>query len=336
VLLTLSPGTALRSRFFLALGAALLLATPLAAHLTRYDIRVELTPPQTAGVVVELHQDALAPQLVIENRSGKLLEILDAEGRAFLRIGAREAEADVATAAFHHSRISGGAAPPAGTLSKTPRWRTVNREPSYGWFDPRIAIEQLEIPYAIKVTGQSTGQALPFAEWQIPARLGGEPMTLHGRFVHTPPPRGTVQTRLLIPAELTPGVHVELATGETPAILLRNSGTQPVSVLDSRGKPFLRITADGTYARPDSPDWPAANTGRTVSGSGWQRVSASRTLVWLEPRARYAGPPPANSSNSRLGDWSVPILVGKQRLELRGTHEWIPAPENPGPAAANK
>lgn len=312
----------------------MLLSSTAAAHVTRYDVRVELTPPQLSGIVVELHQDALAPQLVVANHSGKLLEILDAEGRAFLRIDGRQAQADVAAAAFHLSRISGGAAPPPGTIAVTPRWRVVNREPSYGWFDPRIAVAHLEIPFAVQVTGQSTGQAVPFGQWSIPARLGGEPVTLSGVFVHLPPSRGAVQTVLLSPGQIAPGVSVQLATGAMPAILLKNSGRDIVSVLDSRGQPFLRIAADGTYARLDSPDWSAANTGPAVTGTGWRRISKSRTHVWREPRARYAGAPPKNGGSSRLGVWSVPILVGQQRIELRGAHDWITAPVQTGRAPA--
>ena len=60
------------------------------AHGMRQDVRIDLTPPAIEGLVVELHQDYFSPQLAVANRTGQPLEILDDEGRAFLRIGERQ------------------------------------------------------------------------------------------------------------------------------------------------------------------------------------------------------------------------------------------------------
>ena len=281
-----------------------------------------MQPVQIPGVVVQLHQDSLlAPQLVVTNRSGKLLEVLDDDGRAFLRFGKDKVEGDGAATEFHRARISGGASAPKGTLSRMPRWHALNREPSYGWFDSRIATGPIEIPYAVLALGRE----MPFGEWEIPLRLDGEKQRLRGHFVYTPPPRGAIRSRLSGPSTLAPGIEVQLAPGSVPALMLSNRSAQTVTVLDRRGQPLLRLAPTGTTANLDSPDWPLAGAGQAVSGRGWQSVSKSRSHVWLEARARYTGPRPEATQVQRLNDWSVPLLIGERRIELRGYNEWLPA-----------
>lgn len=315
-------GTASRSRF---LCAALCLYSGLASGHARFDIRVDLKAPELPGVVVELHQDMLAPQLVVENRSGKVLEILDAQQRPFLRIGPTESTADVAALAFHLSRISGGAVPPPGTLAETARWRTVNRAPSYGWFDPRIAVAALEIPAGIVAAGREHGQALPFGEWQIPVRLGEQRAAIAGFFVHTPVPKGGVRTVLLPVPGLGQDIQVQLAPGRIPALQIINRGKETVSVLDAEARPFLRIGPQGTWGNLDSPALRQAASGPLPKGAGWQRISAAANYVWLESRAAYSGRLPMEGAARRVGEWQVPLRIGQREVLLRGTHEWLPA-----------
>lgn len=280
--------------------------------------------PKLEGVIVELHQDApFAPQLVMANHSGKLLEILDDDGRAFLRISPRGAEGDLAAEAFHRSRISGGDAVAKDKLSGKPRWRQLSAEPSYGWFDPRIATGPIEIPAGVR----NAGGEMPFGEWSIPLRLGGENKALAGYFVYLPPAQGRVVSVLVSPMQLAPGISVQLAPGSVPAIMLTNKTAQEVSVLDSTGQPFLRIGPKGTLARLDSPDWRAANADAPREGRGWQTVSKARNYVWLEPRARYSDPAPAQTQPARLGEWTVPLVVAGAPLALRGAWDWQPAPK---------
>lgn len=297
-----------------------LLTAPAAAHNARYDLRVEMQAPQIPGVLIELHQDSLlAPQLAIANRSGRPLEILDDDGRAFLRIGPSDAQADVAAAAFHASRISGGATPPPRTLSDTPRWRRVSRTAEYGWFDPRIATGPVEIPRAI----YGMGREMPFGEWNIPLRLGNETLTLRGYFVYTPPAAGVVRSVLTATLPEASGIRVQLTPGATPALMLENKGKQVVSVLDSTGNAFLRISAAGVEARLDSPAWRASRADGQTEGQGWQRISSAPLHIWFDPRARYAGPPVSGSAR-RFGEWRIPLMIGSQPAELCGVYEWLP------------
>lgn len=306
----------LRVALFLCLGNGLA-----QAHGVRNDIRVDLAPVKVDGLVVELHQDFFSPQLVVSNRSGQLLEILDDEGRSFIRIGAGQAEGDLAAKAYHLSRIAGGGDAHANTLSVTPRWRTIAREPAYGWFDGRIATALLDIPYAVK----QLGSEMPFSQWRIPARLGGKPFELRGVFTYTPPPAGVAMAVMQSPMQLAPGVVVQMVPGPTPAFFLRNSGSQTVAVLDAGGKPFLKIGKQGVWADVGSPSWRAASPNGVAAGaSGWQQQSRANSITWLEPRAAWAGRLPSPlPANAELNAWRVPLLVGETRFELKGINRWL-------------
>lgn len=304
----------------LAASFLLLLSGFAQAHSARSDVRVEMAAFKAEGVVIEIHQDFLAPQFVVSNRSGRRLEILDASGRAFLRIGPQKAEADIATEAFHQSRLSGGAAAPKGVLSATPRWRTVNQQPAFGWFDPRIATAALDIPYAVR----SIGGELPFGEWRIPARLGAQAIELRGVFTYTPPLAGVAIARLAVSAPLAADVQVQLSPGSVPAIFLRNGSAQTVAVLDASGEPFLKISRQGVWADTSSPAWAASGNAADLARAGWQQISKSNSHSWLEPRAAWRGKPPVPlPANGQLNEWSIPLLVGSEPTTLRGSNHWV-------------
>ncbi len=307
------------------LAALLLLCVANAsAHGVRTDIRVTLEAPAIPGLTVELHQGDIAPQIVLENRSGKLLEILDAEGRVFLRISPAQVEADV------HSREWQASLNPAGTsretASLTPKWRVIRKAPSYGWFDSRINTEPIQIPKPVTAVGRSAA----FSSWRISARLDAQPFDIQGRFIYQPPPEGTVQAILRSSSELAPGIILQLAQGNPPALLIQNRSAKIVSVLDARGQAFLRVAGDGVHANTTSPAWRAASAlpDHPQSRAGWQKVSAARNYSWLEPRLKYRGALPQDRSKPQeLGVWRLPLQIGEQRIEIAGVYQWIPAPQ---------
>lgn len=296
------------------------LAQAVGAHGARQDVRVDMAALALPGISVELHQDFLAPQLVVSNRSSKLLEILDEDGRAFIRIGPKGAEADVAAKAFHLTRVSGGGNAHANTLSATPRWMPVAEQPAYGWFDARLTTSTLDIPYAVK----QIGDEMPFQQWRIPARLDGKAIELKGVFTYTPPPKGVTVTTLLNAAAMPKGITVQLSSGPVPALFLSNRSGQTVAVLDDRGQPFLKIGPEGVWADVGSAAWQASSTSAARMGdqTGWQQLSKSPSHSWLEPRAVYRGKRPAASG--WLNEWSVPLMLGERtKTELRGANHYV-------------
>lgn len=300
------------------LAAPFILLWPflLHAHGARSDVRVDLVPVAVTGLNVELHQDYVAPQLVLGNTTGKTLEILDAQGRAFLRIGPKITEADVAAAAYHLS-LDGSGQIKRNMLSETPRWRQVRKEASYGWFDPRIATGALEVPPALR----QLGDELPFGDWRIAARLDGKPLEITGVFVYTPPPSGQVQTRLESTL-LAEGVSVSAGSGPTPLLFLNNTSRDPVTVLDEQDRPFLKIGPEGVWVDSASAFWRKANG--DLAAQGWKKLSSQPSHGWADTRAAYRGKPGGKHPPGKLNVWSLPLLIGARRVELRGTHVWVP------------
>lgn len=320
------PRSVLRSRPAPLLACMVCVAAGAAqAHGVRTDIRVTLDAPRVDGLHVELHQGDIAPQLVLENRSGKLLEILDSSGQAFLRVGPKQVEADLNSPDWRAS-LNPGSLPAAASArgKRAANWQPVRKQPSYGWFDPRINPDPVEIPAAL----QAVGEEAPISEWKIPARLGGAPLELKGQFVYLPPRRGVVQASLRSGMALAPGVRIMLASGRVPALFLENRSKQIVSVLDARGRAFLSIGPEGVRADTGSAAWRAAAPTSAESKPGWRRISKARSFTWLEPRASWQGPLPRASQRRILNHWRVPLRIGDDAIEIAGVNEWVPLPKS--------
>lgn len=286
----------------------------------RADVRVEIAPVRIAGLTVQLHQDYIAPQIVVGNRSGKRLEILDEKGRVFLHIGPQKAEGDVRAEAFHRSRGTAGADMRPSMLSPTPKWQQINTDAAYGWFDPRIATEYLQIPPAILALDGET----PFAEWKIAARLDGKPIEFRGVFLHVPFPKGAARARLVSAAEPAPGVQVSIAPSKPPTVFINNRSPQKLEVLDAKGDAFLRIGLDGVWAKADSAAFKVANPEQTLQGKGWLQLNSGSSHAWLEPRAGWAGKPAPQQKPGVLNQWTLPLTLGGKPLDLQGVNEWVP------------
>ena len=319
-------------------GTSLLLmqaAAPgrVAAHPAPDAVRVMLDgiEPPVAGLRVQVFDDHLAPQLVLENLTGRALEILDEGGRAFVRITTRGVEADVAASAWYQSLSPGGAPVPAHAqvAGAAADWRAVRRQPSWGWFDPRLGRERVAPP-------AEAAQPVAIGQWRVPARLGEQDLEIRGHFLYQSRPGGAFLARLTSAAELAPKVRVTLAPGRPPALLLENTGPEPVQVLGVHDEPFLRVSADGVEANLASPTWQdlgryrgLAEAPATGPGPRWQRVSLAPRYSWLEPRAAMpsvattAARP--DNTRSKAKGWQVPVLVGRRRLAIQGVVEWVPA-----------
>ncbi len=326
MLIACSRGRVAAPVFFLLTS---FLASGAQAHGARTDIRITLDAPKIAGLRVELHQGDIAPQLVLENRSGKLLEILDTTGQPFLRVGPKKVEADLNSPDWRASLNPRDVPAHAPVASRRePNWKMVLSEPAFGWFDPRINPDPVQIPPEI----QAVGIEAPVSAWTIPARLGGEPLDIKGRFFYLPPPRGVVQAALSSTMEVAPGVRVMLAPGRPPALFLENRSKQIVSVLDAQGRTFLSIGPEGVRADTGSAAWKVAAPIRTDSKPGWRQISKARSFTWLEPRAAWQGPAPrpAQGDTQRriLNHWRVPLRIGDRQMEIAGVNEWIPSPKS--------
>ena len=235
--------------------------------------------PEVPGLLVQVYDDPLAPQLVLDNRTGRAVEILDDKGKRLL---------------------------------------SIRPQASWGWFDKRLDTRRVRVPE------QDKHVPVVLQEWRVPARLGRERIELRGHFRYEPPPPGVYVARLTSARELAPAVSVTLSTGQPPALLLENDGTQPVVVLGHQGEPFLRISERGVEANLASPTWQELGryrglaTGK-VGKTRWRRVAEVPRYSWLEPRAGQ--PVPGEASRH----WEVPVRIGGRDAAIQGVTEWRPA-----------
>jgi hypothetical protein len=293
-----------RSRLAIAVLAVVTWASaPVRAHDTGSRIvepTLDALDPRLAGVTVQL-QHTLADQLVVENRTGRVLEVLDDAGVPFLRLGPAGAEANV-----------------GGT---EPRWERVADVPAWGWYDRRLR-------------AASTGAVAE--RWTVPLRLGGEPLALSGRFRIVRRPAGSFASRVTSAAEPLPGVRVSLVAGRVPALYLENAGRRPVVVLGDAGEPFLLLGPEGTSANLRSPTWLASGKAEVTTVAmradahaepKWERVSVVPRYAWIEFRAAVPDDAlPETTDRATVRSWHVPLRRGRERADVTGVVEWIPVP----------
>jgi hypothetical protein len=275
-------------------------------------------PAELQGVTVEV-AETLAPQMLVANHAAEPLEILDQNGRAFIRIGPGGVEADLAAAAWYETLAT--ARPPVPEAARDPaappRWAKVKAAPEFGWFDPRLNVAQ------VKLSAETVSADAPstVGAWSVPVRIGGKPAAIDGVFAFRPPAHGAYVARLEKPADFPADVSVIVSQGATPGLFLTNAGPDAVTVLGMEGEPAIRVGPDGAEVNTGSPTWRRFGREQRASaeteGEHWMRVSAQPAYTWLEPRATTD----ANGAHAEK-DWTVPLLIGGRRFELRGASVW--------------
>lgn len=320
-----------------ALGGAVACwaAAPAAAHDVDPTVRTVLdeVAPAVDGLVVEVAV-SVTTQLLVENRTADLLEVLDDDGRPFLRIGPGGVEADIATPAWvaSNSPFGGAVLPPEGAPAQ---WRRVATDPAWGWFDHRLHPELVG----------------PLAEgdevrWVVPMRLGERAVEARGHLERRSV-LGGFTSRLTSPAAPFPDVVVQLLDGRLPGFFLRNDGPAVVTVFGADGEPFARVGPTGTEVNRRSPTWLATAQGRGEDVEGlsadpaaepdWSAIGPDPSLAWLDERGRYPeDEPPAGvlaaGSAAVVLEWSVPLERDGERATIEAVTAWVPVDEGVGAA----
>ena len=307
------------------------------------EARLDPLAADLAGVRAQV-QRTVAYQVVLENTSDRVLEVLDERGVAFVRIGPSGVEGNLAAPAWYRSVAPEGRVPPRvleGARSEkppAPRWVLARREPSWGWFDARLATAD----------ERAARPGVAAAErWEIPVRIGGKRSALRGRFIAPPPRTGAISARLLSDPRLAPGVRISLLPGEAGSFFLESVSEQPVTVLGRDGEPFVQLGPGGAEANLHSATF--AEAARLRGGTGlllepradlpprWQRVSSAPSYAWVDLRTAYGGEVPdavqKTGKPAELLRWAVPVRIGAgddaALLRVEGVTEWKPFPAEP-------
>jgi len=312
----------MRRRGLTVLVATLALAGGEIAHAHGGDARVHAVlgalPAELAGMRIEVH-DTIAPQVVLENRTARTVEVLDEEGVAFLRIGPRGVEGNVAARAWYVTQGPGAPVAKAAHARGEPRWVRARVEPTFGWFDPRLAPNDGD-------DGDAGHD--PQGAWSIPLRVDGAAVRLRGEHRRVEEPAGAWVARLTSSTEAAPGVRVRLLPGRHPGLLLENAGPLPVVVVDGDGRPLLRIATSGVEANLRSAAWRdsgrAGATRRVAPGDGdqpsWARVADAGRYGWIDPR--LSAPSETRARTGRPLAWQVPLVIGEERVLMKGSLSW--------------
>ena len=302
------------------LGAVLATAPSLAlAHGPEAKaVKARLAPLSTTldGINAQV-QTTVAPQLVEANDSPRTLEIFDQEGRVFLRINEQGVLADLASPAWYRSQTAarGVPIPEGASQDAEPRWALVHKEPNWGWFDPRLRTDEIEVPHDMEHAGKPGA----ISQWSVPVRFDGEESTLAGEFRYEPLPPGSFQSRLTSDREPAKGVSVSLAPGTVPAVHIHNQSGKPVVVADADGRAHLRIGPGGSFM----------NANQEQGEPRWVKVAGGSRYTWTEPRATYGDlrPPEKVSEAGRraqVATWSLPVTVDGEPVAVKGVVDWLP------------
>lgn len=315
-----------------ALAAFLLVtAVPVAAHQGDpwvYTVVDEITPP-LPGVTVEVRV-GVADQLLVVNPSNDPVEVLDAGGRPFLRIGPDVVEADTGNPSWHTSNSPLGLARvPAGTA---PRWRVVAKGDSWGWFDHRLHDRAFGLPANDAVNAR-------LADWTVPLRHAGLEHLVRGH-VEYRPSLGTFRARY---AALPPDTNLDVFDGKVPGLFLGYAGEGTMTVYGIDGAPFARLGPARTEVNEASATWQDDQRLRgnvpmlpaDPAKPHWRSLGRDQPVVWLDRRLAYApGLPPPDVLRSRrvttMVEWDIRADVNGVTHYIQGVTEWLPARRGDG------
>jgi hypothetical protein len=285
---------------------------------------VDPLPASLSGIRVEAHK-TMGAQLVVENRTSKTLEILDADGVAFARVGPFGVEGNIAAPAWYRTYSPAAVVPAEATAGAAIRWVRAASEPSFGWFESRLDSQQVKLaPEVIRAR-----RPLDLGGWSVAVRVDGEPAAIAGRFRYDPPPAGAYVARLTSPTEIARGVRVRLLPGTPTGLLLESAAGSSLVVYGAAGEPFLSFAASGVEANVRSPSWWAS--GRAVGAPAsaadspatvdWQRVAGAPRFSWIEPRVQ-ASIETATASPGEPVAWEVPMEIDGRRVAVTGEVSW--------------
>lgn len=277
--------------------------------------RIVATAPALPRDVVVQVQRSITDQLVAQNDTDEVLEVLGADGRAFLRIGRDGVEGDFGSRDYAQSTSPFGTVEGPADNTGAPRWTRISSGNAWGWFDHRL-----------HPAVASDGFVPESLSWRIRLRLAGRATTVRG-VTEAVRPQGAYSARLTVPHP-----RVGMVSGAIPLFTLSAEGPV-ITVFGRVGEPMLRA-GDGSVAVNDaSPTWALTLASRGEQPNGlvgpretprW-RVLDDAVASWLDDRAALPLRAPSDPSRARTTKrWSIAIDTNGARSQLRGDIRWAP------------
>ena len=134
--------------------------------------------------------------------------------------------------------------------------------------------------------------------------------------------------------EAAPGTEVVvLGYGDT------NVPEEPYLRIDPEGTVWANVRSPAYYMNDDRFSLAFPPEADAAAEPRWERVGDDGRYAWHDHRTHWMSPVPprqvqaAPDQRQRIMEWSVPIVVDGEQVEVRGATEWIPS-ESPAPPIA--
>lgn len=121
-------------------------------------------------------------------------------------------------------------------------------------------------------------------------------------------PDGIVKARIAHQPDI-PGLSAIILDAPRPGILLQYKGEEPLTVMGSDGKAFIRFTRTEVTVNTDSPSWKALpNRSKETDQTPWVTMSQSGTFGWLDARLNVLH---GNHGTGAPQTWSIEVTTSK-------------------------
>jgi hypothetical protein len=180
------------------------------------------------------------------------------------------------------------------------RWVHARREPTWGWFDSRVAVDE----HAPAAHGPR--------RFEVPVRIGGVASALRGQFVPVPKRTGTLAARLLTSGELAPACASRSCLAES-----RRSCSRATRRSRDRARPRRRAVHPALARRRE-----ANLHSATFADAARLRGGASLALEPTRTPSRAGSASPLRPATA--GSICAPPILrtrsgeGRQRRQARG------------------
>lgn len=294
--------------------------------------RVALDMP---GVSLTVETTSLGSQFILENPTPTETTVMSTAGDPLFRVGPEGVLANFRSPDWYTSKLVGGdvTVPPRAVDRGSPVWVRVSEDPSWGWFDHRLHDAVLS-----EDQKASMDTLEPFGAWSVPISHGDRQGTVDGHFEYRPPLGSFVPS--LSSNEPVPGLRLTALPGNpVPGLSVDNRTGQEVVVLGEQDEPFLRITGRGAEHNELSPTWLAQQSGQASPGGdaaappSWVEMGSSPQVSFTVRQAEPDLPPAelyAMTDSADVKEWTVPLLIDGQRLDVDGVTTFNPADRGSG------
>lgn len=253
-----------------------------------------------------------AYQFALATDGQQRIEILGEDKRAFLRFDQDKLYADLNASGWHRSRQPGGGPIPDRIKDNPklePNWVLLDKQPGYGWYDPRLIKEDL-------------------AHFNLGMVRNGKPLNVRIERIEPEPMTGYWRPLLVNEPEFA-GLNAMVPGLSGNAFMLSRMGTAQgeFQVLDDQGLPFIELRKDGVWLNSQHA-WASSvelfhNPG--TEQAPWVKVSETGTVTYADPRLDQK---PAKTSET--GNWQIPVKLkeSEQQNLLKGELKWQTIVEN--------